>query len=390
MQKNHLKSQFLLRDDITYLNFGSFGACPRPVFERYQQYQLELEQEPVQFIAVNGLQYLKQSREALGAYLNCHADDIVYVTNPSYAVNMVAKSFPLQEGDEVLATNLEYGACDRTWNYYCGKKGAKYIRQKIRFPLQSKEDFVEQFFKGLSSKTKMVFISHITSTTGIKLPVEEICAIAKQKGLLTFVDGAHAPGQIPVDLNVLQADFYTGACHKWMMTPKGSSFLYVRKELQNMCDPLVVSWGYNSAKPSHSLFLDYHQMQGTRDYSAFLTIPATIDFMKENNWPEVAAHCRAITQSNADRFRDLLKAEPIHLSKDDFIFQLCSTFIRTRHPEQLHALLFDKYKIQIPVMQHEDLVFLRYSIQAFNSQDDLDILYHALEDIIHSTDLIET
>ena len=251
MQNNNLKSQFLLRDDIVYLSFGGYGACPRPIFERYQQYQLELEQEPTQFITINGLKYLKQSREALAAYLNCHEDDIVYVTNPSYGVNIVAKSLPLKEGDEVLTTNLEYGACDKTWTYYCNKKGAKYIRQKIKFPLQSKEDFIEQFFKGLTSKTKLIFLSQLTSTTGLRLPVEEICAIAKQKGLLTFVDGAHAPGQVPVNLSTLHADFYTGACHKWMLTPKGSSFLYVTKELQSMLDPLVISWGYNSAKPSH-------------------------------------------------------------------------------------------------------------------------------------------
>lgn len=389
MQSNYFKSQFLLRDDITYLNFGAFGACAKPVFERYQQYQLELEQEPTQFITVNGLQYLKQSREALAAFLNCHADDVVYVTNPSYGVNIVAKSFPLKEGDEVLTSNLEYGACDRTWSYYCGKKGAKYVKQKIKFPLQSKEDFIEQFFKGLTSKTKIVFISQITSSTGLRLPVEEICSIAKQKGLFTFVDGAHAPGQIPVDLNTLQSDFYTGACHKWMLTPKGSSFLHVRKELQSMCDPLLISWGYNSAKPSYSQFLDYHQLQGTRDFSAFLTIPAAIDFMKTNNWTEVAENCRKIAISNADRFCDILNVAPLHYSKEDFIFQLCSTLIKTRQPEQLHQLLFDKYKIEIPIMQHEDMILLRYSIQAFNSQQDLDILYNALEDIIKTTGLIE-
>jgi isopenicillin-N epimerase len=350
---------------------------------------LELEQEPVQFITVNGLQYLKQSREALGSYVNCDADDVVYVINPSYAVNIVAKSMDLNEGDEILTTNIEYGACDRTWNYYCEQKGAKYVRQPIRLPLQSKEDFIEQFFKGLTSKTKLVFISHITSSTGIRLPVEEICAIAKQKELLTFVDGAHAPGQIPLNLKTLQADFYTGACHKWMLTPKGSSFLYVKKELQEMCDPLVVSWGYKSSKPSHSQFLDYHQTQGTRDYSAFLTIPAAISFMKENNWPDVAAQCREITISNAGRFCDLLKSEPICNNMEDFIFQLYSTRIKTNYPEQLHALLFEKYKIEIPVMPHEGEVYLRYSIQAFNSQEDLDRLYDSLEDIIKTTGFIE-
>jgi isopenicillin-N epimerase len=192
-----------------------------------------------------------------------------------------------------------------------------------------------------------------------------------------------------LNLSTLQADFYAGACHKWMLTPKGSSFLYVRKELQSMCDPLVISWGYKSATPSHSQFQDYHQTQGTRDFSAFLTVPDAINFMAENNWPAVAENCRAITKSNAERFCDLLKAEPLCYSKDDFIFQLCSTFIKTKHPEQLYHLLFDKYKIEVPVMQHEDMVFLRYSIQAFNTEHDLDTLYNALEDIIQTTSLIE-
>src|ERR1700739_3935041 len=256
MRTNNLKSQFLLNTDITYLNFGSFGACPRPIFEEYQRYQLELETEPVQFIAVNGPVYLKKSREALAQYINCNADDLVYVTNPSYAKNIIAKSLKLNAGDEVLSTNIEYGALDRTWNYYCKKAGAKYVRQPITLPLVSKEKFIEDFFKGLTAKTKAIFISQITSTTALIFPVKEICEIAKAKGLFTIVDGAHVPGHIPLNLAELKADVYTGACHKWMCTPKGCSFLYIKKEFQELFDPLVVSWGYESAFPSSSRFLD--------------------------------------------------------------------------------------------------------------------------------------
>jgi isopenicillin-N epimerase len=386
---SNIKSQFLLRDDVTFLNFGSFGACPKPIFERYQQYQLELEQEPVQFITVIGLQYLKQSREALAAYINCPADDVVYVTNPSYAVNIIAKSFNLQKDDEILTTNLEYGACDRAWNYYCKKVGAKYIRQPITLPIPSKEDLINEFFKGLTSKTKLVFISHLTSSTGLRMPVEEICAIAKQKGILTFVDGAHAPGQLPLNLQTLQADIYTGACHKWMMTPKGSSFLYVKNEHQHLFDPLIVSWGYQSTAPSQSQFLDYHQMQGTRDFSAFLCIPNAIEFMQQNNWSAVSKTCKEMVQQNAPRFCNLLKATPTAPITDDFICQLYSTPIKTKQPLELHRHFFNQYKIEVPVMPHGDNVFLRYSIQAFNTQNDLDKLYNAVEDIIKTTSFIE-
>lgn len=373
-----LKDQFLLRPDITFLNFGSFGACPRPVFERYQQFQLELEQGPVQFMTNTGWQYVANARKALGEYLDADADDLVFVTNPSYAVNIIAKSFALRAGDEVLTTDLEYGACDRTWQYYCDKAGARYVRQPIRLPLQSQEDFVEQLMAGVTKKTKLIFLSHITSSTGIRFPVEKVVAAAKQFGIMTFVDGAHGPAHVPLSLRNLDADIYTGACHKWMMTPKGSSFLYVQREHQHLFDPLIISWGYKADKPSHSLFLDYHQQQGTRDLSAFCCIPAAISFMKENNWEEVAADCRQLVLKNALRFCNLVDAEPLLPLNDFFVRQLFSIPFRTQEPELLKSRLYNEFKIEIPVMRQGDKVFVRYSIQAFNTQQDLGRLEEAL------------
>jgi len=385
---SELRSQFLLDPDITFLNFGSFGACPKPIFEDYQKWQLELEQEPVQFITVTGLKYLKWSREALADYLHCNAEDLVYTTNPSYAVNTIAKSLDLKAGDEILTTNLEYGACDKVWDYYCEKSGAKYVRQPISLPIINKENFIADLFKGLTPKTKVLFISHITSSTGLIFPVKEICDIAKQKGLLTFVDGAHAPGHVPLDLSELKADIYTGACHKWMMTPKGCSFLYVKKEYQAQFDPLVISWGYKSAFPSDSQFIDYHQMNGTRDFSAFLTVPKAIAFMKENNWHLIAKQSRELVQKNAPRFCELFNTAPLAPLTDEFIGQLFSIPIETPEPEKLQRHLFENYKIEIPVMRHGDKVYLRYSINAFNSQKDLDILYEAVKEIRSKTNLI--
>jgi isopenicillin-N epimerase len=384
-----LSSFFLLRKDITYLNFGSFGACVKPVFEKYQEFQVELEQEPVQFITVTGPRYIEQSKQALASFLNCNAKDLVFVTNPSYAVNIITKSFPLQKGDEILTTDLEYGACDRTWNYYCEKAGAVYKRQPIRLPLESKEDFIEQFFKGATEKTKLVFISHITSSTGLRLPVEEICAEAKRRGLMTFVDGAHAPAQTHVDLSTLQADIYTGTCHKWMMTPKGSSFLYVKKEFQHLFDPLVISWGYKALFPSDSIFHDYHQMQGTRDFSAFLTIPAALTFMQEHNWETVSQSCRKLTQEYAVSFCALFGEQPLAPVNDAFILQLCSAPIKTKEPEKLQSVLYNNYQIEIPVMRHDNKCYIRYSIQAFNSEKDLLALFDAIRDIQKKTNLIE-
>ena len=387
--QNNLRSQFLLRDDITYLNFGSFGACVKPVFEAYQQFQLELEREPVQFIVTHGMEYLKQSRQALAGYINCNEDDIVFVPNPSHAINIIAKSFKLNKDDEILTTNLEYGAMDRTWNYYCKKAGAKYMRQPVELPLTSKEKFIEDLFRGLTGKTKAVFISHITSATALIFPVKEICARAKEHGLFTIVDGAHVPGHITLNLAEINADVYTGACHKWMCTPKGCSFLYVTKELQHLFDPLLISWGYESAAPSHSQFLDYHQTQGTRDFSAFLTIPKAIKFFNENNWQQVASDCRQLAHSNYQRFCDLLQSKPLAPVTDEFLGQMCSIPINTNQPEELQQIFFEKYKIEIPVMKHGDRIYLRYSVNAFNSQADLDKLYNGLQEIIAETNLIK-
>lgn len=281
---SNLSSHFLLNPDITFLNFGSFGASPKVVFDNYQKWQRELEWEPVQFFAVNGPEYLKASRIALGNYLNANADDLVYVPNPTFAINIIANTIRLKENDEVLTTNIEYGAMDRTWKFYCNKVNAKFIRQQITLPIQSKKYFLKEFWEGYSEKTKAVFISHITSATGLILPVKEIIEEAKKRGLMTIIDGAHVPGHLKLNLEELDADIYTGACHKWMMTPKGSTFLYVRKSLQIKIEPLVVSWGYDSDNPSESQFLDYHQFNGTRDFSAYLTIPKAIDFMQEHNW----------------------------------------------------------------------------------------------------------
>lgn len=378
-----LKSAFLHDPGVTYLNFGAYGACARPVFNDYQRWQRELESNPVQFFTVNGPKYLQQSRSALSQYVHCDADDIVYVTSPTYGVNIIAKSLSLKPGDEVLATDLEYGACDKTWNYYCTKAGATYVRQHISLPLTSKEKIVAEFIKGISAKTRAIFISHITSATALIMPVEEICAIAREKGILIFVDGAHVPGHLPVDLSTLSADIYVGACHKWMMTPKSSSFLYVKKSLQHLFDPLLISWGYAPDTPPELRFLDYHQGQGTRDYSAFLTIPEAIRFMEVNDWDNVGSRCKELVLKNALRFCELVKTEPTSEITGEFIGQMFSFPVHLKEPDSFQRMLFEKYKIEAPVMKQDGRRYIRYSIQAFNNQDDLDKLYDALKENRH-------
>ena len=382
-------SQFLLDSNITFLNHGSFGACPQAIFAEYQRFQRELESDPVQFIQKKLPVYLKQAKAPLAEFIGCNPKDFFFVPNPTVAINTVMRSLQLQPGDEILATNHEYGAMDRTWHFYCKKSGAKYVRQPITLPVVSKEQMMAEFWKGYTSKTKVVFLNHISSSTALIFPVKEICDKAQDLGLITIVDGAHVPGHVDLDLADLNPDFYTGTLHKWMLAPKGSSFLYAKKEFQDDIDPLVVSWGYESLAPGESRFLDYHEYQGTNDHSAFLCTPTVINFLKENDWKTKSEVCKQIVFDNYQRFCDLLQTQPIAPITAEFLGQMASIPVKTTKPAELKDLLYDQYKIQIPVMPLNDKVYLRYSINAYNTQEDLEVLYRALEDILKTTDLIE-
>jgi isopenicillin-N epimerase len=383
-----LKDQFLLNPDITFLNHGSFGACPKPVFEDYQKWQLKLEQEPIQFITKTGVAYLDDSKQALAEYINCDKDDLIYTTNPSTALNTVIKSLDLKAGDEILTTDQEYGAMDRTWNYYCRKVGAKYIHQKITLPLSSKTEILREFWSGLTPNTKIVFISQITSPTALIFPVKEIIERAKELGLMTIIDGAHVPAHIPLDLKALDPDVYTGACHKWMLAPKGSSFLYVKKHLQDQIDPLIISWGYEAEFPSESRFQDYHQYQGTRDFSAFLTTPAALQFLKDNDWESRKKECRNLLQHYYPIVAEELESHVICPVTDEFLGQICSIPIQTSKPLELKDILYDKYKIEIPVVTFSGDTYLRISFQAYNGAAEIETLIDAIRLIKKETNLL--
>jgi isopenicillin-N epimerase len=383
-----MKSQFLLDPEITFLNHGSFGACPKPIFDEYQRFQLELENEPVYFIQKKMAGYLKTAKDALSQYIGCDANDFFFTPNPTFAVNTIMRSLHLAAGDEILTTNHEYGAMDRVWNFYCKKSGTKYIRQNISLPVVSKEQILEEFWSGYTSKTKIIFLNHISSCTALIFPIKEICDKARKLGLITIIDGAHVPGQMDLDIKALNPDFYTGTLHKWMLAPKGSSFLYVKQSFQEMLDPLIVGWGYESVVPGESQFLDYQDYQGTREISAFLCTPKVIEFLEDNDWKTKAKDCRKVVLDNYQRFCDLLKTSPICPITSEFLGQMASIPINTSNPVALKDLLFNKYKIEIPVMTLNGNYFLRYSINAYNTQDDLDILYKAIQDIIKTTDLI--
>ena len=222
-----LGDMFLLDPEITFLNHGSFGACPKPVFKAYQDWQRKLESQPVQFMTNQVYSALEKSRVSMSQFVGCDEDELVFFQNPTTAVTNVIFNLNLNPGDEILMSNHEYGALVRGWKEWGKKTGVNIIQQEISTPVTTEEKFIEEFWKGLTPKTKVIFLSHITSATALVFPIEKIVNMAREKGILTIIDGAHVPAHIPLNIHELGCDFYTGACHKWLCGPKGSSFLFV-------------------------------------------------------------------------------------------------------------------------------------------------------------------
>ena len=371
------KSLFLLDKETTHLNHGSFGACPKPIFDALISWQKKLEFNPAKFLAFDIFVHLEKSRESLSEYINCDKNDIVFFPNPSTALNTVIKSLDLKKDDEILTTNHEYGALDKTWNFMCKNTGAKYIKQNIKLPLKSKNEFINTFIKGINKNTKVIFMSHITSPTGLIFPAEELCRIARENNIFCIIDGAHVPAHIDLDIKKLNPDIYTGACHKWMCAPKGTSFLYAKKNIQDDINPLVVSWGYDAEVPGVSKYLDYHQWQGTNDPSPYLTVPDVIAFLKKYNWKDVSLNCRKINIEARKLVNKTLNKMPI--SDDEFIGQMSAIEIKCTDSIQLIKKLYEDFKIVVPIVKWENKMLLRFSIQAYNSMEDIEKLIFAMK-----------
>jgi len=375
-----MKDLYLLDPEITFLNHGSFGACPKPVFEEYQRWQHKLEQQPVEFMARDIYDYLKEARDSLGKFVGCSGDDLVYVTNPTTAVNTIIRSLDYGPGDEILTTDQEYGALIRTWNQYADKRGFKLVEHVTQFPMTTHEDFVNKFWSDVNEKTKVIFISQITSATGVILPAEEICRRAKAEGIMTIIDGAHVPAHIPLSISEMDPDVYVGACHKWLSAPKGSSFMYVKNSLQENVNPLIISWG-SEVDPSPSPFIYENQYQGTWDPSAFLTVPSAIQFQIDNDWESVKKRCRNLTQETRDRVYDIIKTEPICPNNDEWLGQMSSIIINIENGLEFKWMLLDKYKIEMPIYQWKDKILFRISFNAYNDEKDADRLIEVLEEM---------
>jgi isopenicillin-N epimerase len=378
-----LRASYLLRKDVTFLNHGSFGACPRPVFERYQAWQREVEAEPVDFLGrrVSGL--LAEARARLAAFVGTEANNLVFVPNTTFGLNVVARSLGLQPGDEVLSTNHEYGAIERTWRFNGAKTGARYISQPIPLPVEEdRQAVVDQLWEGVTARTRVIAISHISSPTAIIFPVAEICARARAAGIITVIDGAHAPGQVDLALDDWGPDFYVGNCHKWLSAPKGTAFLYANPDRQAILEPLVISWGWESMHPGPSRFIDYFEWVGTQDPSAYLSVPAAVEFQEQHNWPRVRAACHQLLNQARHRIGELTGLPPITPDTAEWWSQMCSIPLPDALVDRLGGRLWEQWKIEVPITSWNGQRFVRVSIQAYNTEQDIERLVQALTELL--------
>lgn len=374
-----LRSYYLLDPAVTFLNHGSFGACPIPVFQTYQQWQLELERQPVQFMKYRINPLLAEARDLVAAYVNAPSEDCVFVPNATAGVHIASHSLShiLQPGDEVLTSTHEYGVCLTIWQDVCDRVGARLVRVTPELPYVSDETFIEAFWEHVTPRTKVIFLSHITSATALTFPVQAICARARAEGILTLIDGAHAPGQIPLDITAIDPDYYGGNCHKWMCAPKGSGFLYVRKDRQTNIRPLYLSWGWRDDADFTTRF---HE-QGTRDPASFLSIPAALTFMREHDWAVVQARSHALAQATRQKIHDIFGMTAI--TPSTMPGQMTSISLPNKMgAEKLKEVLYDTCQIEIPVLEFEGQLYARVSIQGYNTEEDAQKLVDALEEIL--------
>lgn len=377
-----LRAEFLLDPTVVFLNHGSFGACPRPVFEAYQAWQRELELQPVEFLGRRFAGLMRDARAALAAHVGAGADDVVYVPNATTGVNIVARSLApaLEVGDEVLTIDHEYGACDRAWRAALAGTGAHYRRVAIDLPVSSHPDVAERIWSAVTPRTRVLYLSHITSPTALTLPIAPLIERARARRITTVIDGAHGPGQIPLDLAALGADFYAGNCHKWLCAPKGAGFLYARPEARGRVAPAVVSWGVESPLATGDAFIDELEFVGTRDYAAALAVPAAIAFQSERDWPAVRARCHNLVRAARARLLAIPGMRAIHPDDDAWYAQMEAVEL----PPGTDAVafkdrLYDAQRVEIPTVIWNGRPLLRVSIQGYNTAADVDALVAAVE-----------
>ncbi|MEH1833979.1 MAG: aminotransferase class V-fold PLP-dependent enzyme [Nostoc sp.] len=381
-----LSNLWSLDQAVTFLNHGSFGACPKQVLEFQQRLRLQLEQEPLRFFGREWEPLLDDARSKLAAFMGADVQDLVFIPNATTGVNSVLRSLTFSPEDEILTTNHEYNACRNALDFVTSRTGAEVVVAKIPFPIDSPRQVVAAVIEQVSPKTRLALLDHVTSQTGLIFPIQKLVKELQQRGVDTLVDGAHAPGMISLNLQEIGATYYTGNCHKWLCAPKGAAFLYVRRDKQSEIRPLTISHGTNSPRTDKTRFQLEFDWTGTDDPTAYMCVPEAIAFMGSllpGGWTELMQQNHQLVIQGRQLLCQALEVQPP--CPKEMIGSMAVVPLPTTLENcdfmSIHDELFDKFGIQVPMIpwQEKPRLLVRISAQIYNTFDQYEYLAKVLK-----------
>lgn len=388
-----VRKHWHLDPSVVFLNHGSFGACPRPILELQSELRRELEREPVQFFVHRLPDMLEEARARAARFLGARPENLVFVRNATEGVNAVLRSLSFEPGDEILVTDHGYNACTNVARYVAGRAGARVRVARVPFPLRDEDELVGSILEGMTPRTRLVLLDHVTSPTGLVFPLERLAG--EIRGVDLLVDGAHGPGQLPLDLErlgELGVSYYTGNFHKWCCAPKGAAMLWVHPERQESLHPPVISHGYNSPR-DRSRFLEEFDWVGTGDPTAWLCVPAALDFLEsllEGGWPAIRRHNRELALEGRRELARVLSAKlPC---PDSMVGSLAALPLPAAdkmpetplYSDPLQARLFEEFGVEVPIppWPQPPQRLIRISAFLYNRPKDYAVLSRALSGLL--------
>ncbi|MCA9072159.1 MAG: aminotransferase class V-fold PLP-dependent enzyme, partial [Planctomycetaceae bacterium] len=383
------RDEWSLEEDTIYLNHGSFGPSPRCVQEARRQWSQKLEAQPMNFFLRQLESHLDEATAQLGDFVGAAAEDLLFVDNATFGMNIVAASVSLEPGDEVLLTDHEYGAVQRIWRETAKRAGAEVVIASLPFPITSAGEVVDHLFSHVTERTKLIVVSHITSPTAVIFPVAEICKKARGRRVPVCIDGPHAIAMVPLHLQNLDCDYYVASCHKWLSAPFGSGFLYVAKRRQSSMKPCITSWG-GSLEGRPSSWQDEFRWIGTRDPAAFLSIPAAIDFLHDSGLEDFRHRTHALASYTRERLIDLTGLTPPWPDDRNWYGSMISLPLPHApnappagvQRDPLQHDLWKRHRIEIPIIHWHGHRFLRVSCHLYNTQAEIDRMIDALKEML--------
>jgi isopenicillin-N epimerase len=370
-----------LRPDTTYLNHGSFGPPPASVRAARLKWIGELDSQPMDFFVRQFEPAWRAARDKLAEFISAPADSLIFVENATAGMNVVADSFALHPGDEVLLTDHEYGAVVRIWERACERVGAHVVIARLPLPFTTAAETADAVLSQAAHATRLIVVSHITSPTAVILPVAEICRQAREGGIAVCIDGPHAPAQISLDLAGLDCDFYAASCHKWLSAPFGSGFLYVANQHQPRIRPPVLSWGRLPPLPIES-WSDEFCWSGTRDASPYLSIPAAIQLLQEVGLDFFQTGAHTLAQYARQRLVELTQLEPLVPDSPAWYGSMAHVPLPPGDRARLQEALWQQHHIEVPIVDWNGRRYIRVSCHLYNTLEQIDRLTAALRTLL--------